>query len=268
MLGRVLGLEPLRDLRQARMARDERRRPGRRGLGGHHPERLREDRGHDDGVREREQVDEVPVLQGAREQRPRRRGRLELRPVVAEADDHGAGVEALERLEEDVDALVVEELAEVDDRRLVAGEERRERARRCPRRAAAPPRSPGSAGPRAPRRGGRRAPRPAAAAGTRPRRRPAAPRDTCSTSPTISSSTRRMCAEPTKVASAARSDSLPHAASSGRPRIAYSSSEPWALTASRRAGGCGRTGPPISTWFAKRRSGSPSDRSAAAFAST
>src|SRR5918994_3721321 len=68
-------------------------------------------------------MDEVPVLERAGEERPRWRSSLELLAVVAEADDHGAGVEALERLEEDVDALVVEELAEVDDGRLVVGEE-------------------------------------------------------------------------------------------------------------------------------------------------
>src|SRR5205085_12190809 len=42
---------------------------------------------------------------------------------VPEADDHGAGVEVAERFEQQVDALVVEELPEVDDRRLVGPEE-------------------------------------------------------------------------------------------------------------------------------------------------
>jgi len=51
---------------------------------------------------------------------------LELCAVVAEADDHGARVDLAERLEQHVDALVVEELAEVDDRRPVALEERSE----------------------------------------------------------------------------------------------------------------------------------------------
>ena len=52
--------------------------------------------------------------------------RLELGPVVAEADDHGAGVDLPQRLEQHMDALVVEELAEIDDGRLVAGQERGE----------------------------------------------------------------------------------------------------------------------------------------------
>ena len=51
---------------------------------------------------------------------------LELLAIVAEADDHGAGVEPLERLQQDVDALVQQELPEVDDRRPLAREERGE----------------------------------------------------------------------------------------------------------------------------------------------
>ena len=51
---------------------------------------------------------------------------LELGAVVAEADDHGPRVDLAERLEQDVDALVAEELPEVEDRRLVGGEERLE----------------------------------------------------------------------------------------------------------------------------------------------
>ena len=106
------------------MPSDERRTAGGRGLRGHHAERLGEDRRHDAGAGERQQVHEVAVLQRAREQRARAGClRLELGAVVAEADDHGARVDALERLEQDVDALVVEELAEVDDGRLVRREE-------------------------------------------------------------------------------------------------------------------------------------------------
>jgi hypothetical protein len=60
------------------------------------------------------------------EHRLRARHRLELGAVVAEADDDGAGVDALERLEEHVDALVPQELPEVDDGRRVAGQERGE----------------------------------------------------------------------------------------------------------------------------------------------
>ena len=40
-----------------------------------------------------------------------------------------------------------------------------------------------------------------------------------------------MCADPTKTDVAPASTSLPHASSSGRPRIEYSSSEPCAFTA-------------------------------------
>ena len=74
-------------------------------------------------VGEREQVDEVAVLERPGEERPRRGDALELLAVVAEADDHGARVELAQRLEQQVDALVVEQLPEVDDRRLVVGEE-------------------------------------------------------------------------------------------------------------------------------------------------
>ena len=123
MLGRVRLLEAGGDLGQARVPRDERRRPGRGGLGGDHPERLGEDRRNDADVRKWKQVHEVAVLERAREERPRRRRGLELGAVVAEADDHRAGVEAAQRLEQEVDALVADQLAEVDDRRLVAGQE-------------------------------------------------------------------------------------------------------------------------------------------------
>src|SRR4051794_11410904 len=95
ILGRVFGLEPLRDLGEAGMPRHERRRTRRRRLGRDHAEGLGEDRRDDRHVREREQVREVPVLEGAGEQRARRRRSLELLAVVAEADDHGAGVDVL-----------------------------------------------------------------------------------------------------------------------------------------------------------------------------
>ncbi len=51
---------------------------------------------------------------------------LELLAIVAEADDHGTGVEPLESLEQDVNALVQQELPEVDHRRPLAREERGE----------------------------------------------------------------------------------------------------------------------------------------------
>ena len=65
----------------------------------------------------------MPVLEGPGEERPGRGDELELLPVIAEADDHCARVHAAKRLQQDVDALVVQELAEVDDGRLVRGEE-------------------------------------------------------------------------------------------------------------------------------------------------
>ena len=116
-------LQPGRDLGQARVPGDERRDAGGCGLRGHHPERLGEDRGHDDDVRERQQVDEVPVLERAREQRVPRRELLEVPAVVAEPDDQGARRAPVQRLDQEVDALVVEQLAEVEDGRQLALEE-------------------------------------------------------------------------------------------------------------------------------------------------
>ena len=173
---RVLLLEPVGDLGQAGVAGDERRRARGGRLRRDHPERLREDRRDDGRVGEREQVDEVAVLERAGEERSRAGRRLERLAVVAEADDHGAGVDLLQRLEQDVDALVVEELPEVDDRRLVAGEERGEPlgvalVRQPLVRVAGVRRIL-----RAPPRAGRPAPRRAGAGATRRRRRRAAPR--------------------------------------------------------------------------------------------
>src|SRR5439155_11341793 len=70
-----------------------------------------------------EQVGEVAVLQRAGKEGAGRRDGLELGAVVPEADDHSSGVEVAERFEQQVDTLVVEELPEVDDRRLVGLEE-------------------------------------------------------------------------------------------------------------------------------------------------
>ena len=122
----VLLLEPVGDLGEPGMAGDERRRARGGSLGSDHPERLGEDRGHDGRVGQRQQVDEVAMLERAGEEDVRPSEALELLAVVAEADDHRARVDLAQRLEQDVDALVVEELAEVDDRRLRAGEERGE----------------------------------------------------------------------------------------------------------------------------------------------
>ena len=79
VLGRILLLEALGDLGEPGMARDERRRARGGRLRGDHPERLREDRRHHGHVREREQLDEVAVLERPGEERPRRRERLQLR---------------------------------------------------------------------------------------------------------------------------------------------------------------------------------------------
>ena len=67
---------------------------------------------------------EVPVLEQACEQdvEPLRE-LLELRPVVAEPDDDGARVEPAQRLEQDLDALVPDQLAVVDDGGTLPGEE-------------------------------------------------------------------------------------------------------------------------------------------------
>ena len=113
------------DLGEPAVVGDERRAPRRRGLGGDHAERLRED-GRDDGsVRERQEVNEMPVLERAREERVAALGQaLELLAVIAEADDHRAGVQAVQRLEQQLDSLVLDQLPEVDDRRPVAGQER------------------------------------------------------------------------------------------------------------------------------------------------
>ena len=76
-----------------------------------------------------------------------------------------------------------------------------------------------------------------------------------------------MCPEPTIVADALASTSLPHADSSGLPRIEYSSSEPWALT-TYPLPLAAPTAPPSSTWLTNTRPAGPCSRIAAAFAST
>ena len=177
------------------------------------------------------------------------------RAVVAEADDHGARVEPAQRLEQQLHALVLDQLPEVDDDRPVAGEERGEPlgvalvrqplARRCR----------GSAG-RARASVEQRRERLVTRlrARTRRRRRPGGTSNTGSTGPTTSSSTSRMCARADEGRlRAPRATRAPHCSSRGRPRIEYSSSEPCALT---RNGSplAAPTGAPISTWFAKTRS--------------
>ena len=191
--------------------------------------------------------------------------RLECLPVVAEADDHRARIDVAQRLQQDVDALVVEELPEVDDRRLLVLRERPPAARRCPRPGAARSALPGFGGSR---RASSSSPASASARGRGRQSSTSTPGGTSwtrSTWPTTSCSTSRMCAEPTKTASACSSASLPHAPSASLPRIEYSSSDPCALTANR-APLAAPTGPPSRTWFAKTRSAGRCSRSAAAFA--
>src|SRR5436190_23561221 len=68
-------------------------------------------------------MDQVSVLQRAREERSRRGDLLQRGAVVAEADDHRTRIEVAESFEQQVDALVADQLAEVEDRGLVAREE-------------------------------------------------------------------------------------------------------------------------------------------------
>src|SRR5437763_8433582 len=126
---RVLRFESGGDLCQAGMSRHDRRRAGCRGLRCDHAERLREDRRNNRRVCERQQMHEMSMLERSREQRARRCEAFELVAVIAEADDHGARVDVGERLQEHVDALVVEELAEIQHGRLVRFEEARKTCR-------------------------------------------------------------------------------------------------------------------------------------------
>src|SRR4029077_14662732 len=64
-----------------------------------------------------------PMLERAGEERARRRERLELPAGVAEADEQGPRVKAGERVDQNLDALVLDQLSEVDDGRLLEGEE-------------------------------------------------------------------------------------------------------------------------------------------------
>src|SRR4051794_9363028 len=66
---------------------------------------------------------EVAVLERPGEERPGWRNLLELGAVVAEADDDGARVEPFERFEQDLHALVLDELPEVENGRRIRGEE-------------------------------------------------------------------------------------------------------------------------------------------------
>ena len=78
LLGGILVLQAFRDLREARVTGDERRRARSRRLRGDHSERFGEDRRHDRDVGELEQMHEVSVFERAGEERPRRGDQLEL----------------------------------------------------------------------------------------------------------------------------------------------------------------------------------------------
>ena len=153
---------PAADLRQPRVACDERRRARCCGLGGDDSERLGEDRRHDGRVSERQQMNQVTVLQRAGEERARRRCCLEHRAVGAEADDDEARIDSLHRLEQHLHALLLDQLAEVDDQRPGPSRETERAGRRCRRRAGARRRR--SADPRAPPPAGSRVLRPGPAA--------------------------------------------------------------------------------------------------------
>ena len=103
------------------MTRDEWRAPGRGGLGCDHPERLREDRRYDTGVREGQQVPEVAMLERPGEERldPTVGGMpFERRSLRAEPHDDKACLDSGESVDENVNSLLLDQLAEVHDDRL------------------------------------------------------------------------------------------------------------------------------------------------------
>src|SRR5947209_19650285 len=108
-LRRILGADAGRDLGQAGVRGDHRRKSRSCGLGRDHAEGLREDRRHDGDVAQRKEMNEVPVLERAGEDGSRRRDGLELGAVVAEADDDGPGAKPSHRLEENLDAFVLDQ---------------------------------------------------------------------------------------------------------------------------------------------------------------
>ncbi len=206
---------------------------------------------------------------GPGEERPRpARCASSSSPVVAEADDDRPRVERRERLEQHLDALVLDQLPEVDDRRRARRRRSARAARRCPRPGAAPRRCRGSAG-------RRRASSSSAASASLARLRAElvdvdAGRhlvDAVDVADDLLEHS-RMCSEPTKTASARASASAPHASSSGPPAHRVLELRPVRLDARSARRSRRRPAPPSSTWFAKTRSAGRSSRSAAAFAST
>ena len=161
---------------------------------------------------------------------------LELAAVVAEADDHRARVERAERLEQQLDALVLDQLAEVDDGRAWAG------ARKRASRSAFPSsgrRGPGVAGVRRIARLPR-ASSPASASSAALRGelvdvdagRHLDDRLDVGRRPRSSTAADVLGADEGRLGRL-RAPRAPSARARGRPRIEYSSSEPCALTRKR-----------------------------------
>ena len=179
----------------------------------------------------------MAVLERTREGRAAGREALELLAVVAEADDQQRGRRG--RAPPRAGRGRPCSGAACRSRGSSGGRPRRTppAARRCPRPGAARSRCRGSAD--RPRASASRS-RSASSRGWGVNSSTSTPGGTSctrSTWPTTSSSTERMCSEPTKTASAPASVSLPHRSSSSLPRIEYSSSEPCALTAKRAPDG-------------------------------
>ena len=223
-----------RDLGQARVVGHDRHDPAGGRLGRDHPERLGQHRWHDHRIRQGHQPLQLGVIHRAREDDARRCLRLELGPGVSEADDDEphirmAGRDLAPGVEQQVDALLAHQLAEVEDEALQALRGRRRRRRPQPARPARPP-----------------APRPAASSSASAwQRAPAggklvgvhAGRHDPQRLP-VAAVAEELLGDRDDVARAgehgrraARATSRAISASRGRPRIAYSSSEPCTLTA-------------------------------------
>ena len=150
---RVVLLQPAGDLRQSRVVRDDRRTAGGSSLGGDHPEGLGKDRRDDSDVGEREEMHEVPVLERAGEEDVETGGLLlELVRGSRRSRRSPRARPSTQRLEQDLHALVLDQLAVVDDGRPVPARGTPRATSRCPRPGAARSRSRGSADRAAPLR--------------------------------------------------------------------------------------------------------------------
>ena len=228
----VGGLQALRDLGQPGMVCDHGRAPGRGRLGGHHPKRLGKDRRHHRRVGKRRQVDEMAVLERTREEH-----RQALRRAVPARLDRGRSRRSRREqptsrsaVDQHLHALVLDQLAEVDDGRERPRPETPRAARRCPRRAGARWHCPGSAG-----RGRASASRPASASARDWGRHasmstPGGTACTRSTGPHTSSTTCGCARSPRSPPPHRAAPRRPSADSSSLPRIEYSSSDPCAST--------------------------------------